>query len=215
MNNVRELLRETSDIKKRQEITEHFNSRPEDFWSLLDEIFDSSEDGYSEAKRRILDLVDFLIPRLAVQIIERAIFDADDRVRVRGLQATYRGQFDSLNAKILDMLKDSNESFEVRKWAIHILGGTDPRSYGRYLRRIMRDSKEDVAIRKEAIFALTNGPSDPTIGALCMLLGDSDADIRQAIQGVLDVGNIPVWYWDVPQDQQMVITFIEGEGIHE
>ena len=79
MNNVRELLRETSDIKKRQEITEHFNSRPEDFWSLLDEIFDSSEDGYSEAKRRILDLVDFLIPRLAVQIIERAIFDADDR----------------------------------------------------------------------------------------------------------------------------------------
>ena len=42
-----------------------------------------------------------------------------------------------------------------------------------------------------------------------------DADIRQAIQGVLDVGNIPVWYWDVPQDQQMVITFIEGEGIHE
>ncbi len=177
---MRELLLDTSDVNKRHEAIEIFNSRPEEFVSLLDDIFCPSEDGYTQEKKYVLDLVDFLIPRLGVLIVERAISDPDDRVRVRGLQATYRGQFNSLNLRVLAILKDSNEPFEVRKWAIHILGCTDPESYGRYLRRIVKDSREDTAIRKEAIFALTNSPSNPTIGALCTLLGDLNAEIRQA-----------------------------------
>ncbi|MFW9918189.1 MAG: HEAT repeat domain-containing protein [Candidatus Thorarchaeota archaeon] len=177
---MRELLLESSDISRRREITDILNSRPNEFESLLDEIFSPSEKGYSREKKQVLDFVDFLIPRLAVLVVERAVTDSDDRVRVRGLQATYRGQFNSLNGKVLDILQNSDEPFEVRKWAVHILGGTDPVSFGRYLRKIVRDSKEDIEIRKEAIFALTNSPSNPTIGALCMLLGDSDVDIRQA-----------------------------------
>ena len=177
---MRELLLSTTDINKRCEAIEIFNSKSEEFASLLDDIFKPSEDSYTQEKKQALDLVDFLIPRLAVLIVERAIADPDNRVRVRGLQATYRGQINSLNPRVLTILKDSNEPFEVRKWAIHILGSTDPKSYGRYLRKIMRDSREDPEIRKEAIFALTNSPSNPTIGALCTLLGDLNANIRQA-----------------------------------
>lgn len=177
---MRELLQEAADFSKRREITEQFNSNPEAFEALIVDVYSSTEDGYSREKKQILDIVDFLIPRLAISVIERSIVDSDQRVRVRGLQATYRGQFNSLNSQVLKILQDRKESFELRKWAIHILGGTDPLGFGRYLRNVMRDSSEDVEIRKEAIFALTNSPSDPTIGALCMLLGDADVDIRQA-----------------------------------
>jgi hypothetical protein len=175
---VRDLLLRSSDITSRQEITEYINSKPDEFESVLEEVFE--EGGYSKEKQRILDLVDFLSPRIAISTIEKAIDDGDRRVRTRGLQATYRGQFNSLNTKILRILQNREELFEVRKWAIHILGGTDPSSYGKYLRRIVRDSDEDLEIRKEAIYALTNSPSDPTIGALCMLLGNSSVEIRQA-----------------------------------
>ncbi len=180
MNSLRNLLLEADDITSRQEVTEYINSRPDEFESVLVEIFGEDQEGYSKEKQRVLDLVDFLTPRIAISVIERAINDSDRRVRTRGLQATYRGQFNSLNTKILKILQDREEPFEVRKWAIHILGGTDPIGYGRYLRKIVKNPNENLEIRKEAIYALTNSPSDPTIGALCMLLGDSDVEIRQA-----------------------------------
>ena len=180
MNNLLDLLLEANDTTKRRELTEYINSNPKEFESLLEVVFDPDEEGYSQEKQRILDLVDFLSPRLAMSIIERTIDDNDPCVRTRGLQATYRGQFNSLNSKILMLLQDKEEPFDVRKWAIHILGSTDPTGFARYLRRIVRDSDEDTEIRKEAIFALTNSPSDPTIGALCMLLGDSNVEVRRA-----------------------------------
>lgn len=177
---MHELLLNCEDANRRKEVVEHLNSNPHEFEQLVDTIFSESDMGYSDEKRIVLNLVDLLVPRLSIGIIERAIQDPVPKIRVRGLQAMYRGGFDSFNPKVLEMLEDTSESFEVRKWAIHILGRTDPRGYGRVLRGIMKDSAIDIRLRKEAIFALTNEPSDTTVGALCMLLGNSSVEVRQS-----------------------------------
>ncbi|MFW9851048.1 MAG: HEAT repeat domain-containing protein, partial [Candidatus Thorarchaeota archaeon] len=39
---------------------------------------------------------------------------------------------------------------------------------------------EDIELRKEAIFALTNNPSNETVGALCILMGNANVEIRRS-----------------------------------
>ena len=81
-----------------------------------------------------------------------------------GLKAAYRTRIDSLNSQLADILSDTVEEFEVRKWVVHILGSTDSVSYGRVLRKIARDNHEDVNLRKEAVFALTKVSDGETLG---------------------------------------------------
>ena len=178
--NVRELLLKCKDMEKRREIAEYLNSSPDEFERLLDKIFQASESKFAEDRACVLDLIDFLNDRLAIAVIKWAISDTDVKVRVKGIQAAYRGQINSLNDQIQRILSNSDEDFDVRKLAIHILGSTDPSGYGRLLRKIMKSSEEDVRLRKEAIFALTNNPSNETIGALCILLGNADVEIRRS-----------------------------------
>ncbi len=179
VNVVRELILGAQDHGRRQEIVESINESPAEFKAFLDGIFDS-EENHTEEKTLVLDLVDFLSPILGMEVVRRAISDSDRQTRIRGFQAAYRRQFDTLNRRVLEVLQDSTECFEVRKWAVHILGGTDPVEYAKYLRKIMRDPNEDVRVRKEAIYALTNASSNVTIGAFCALLGDTNVEIRQA-----------------------------------
>ena len=75
---------------------------------------------------------------------------------------------------------NKEEEFEVRKWALHILGSSDPEYYYGQIVKITRDNSEDVNIRKEAIFALTQIVNDKILGTLCTLLGNSDVEIRQS-----------------------------------
>ncbi|MFW9850470.1 MAG: hypothetical protein ACFFF4_15160, partial [Candidatus Thorarchaeota archaeon] len=153
-------------MRKRREIAEHLDSEPNEFESLLEEIFHAPEDIDTEERALVLNLLDFLNDRLAISVIQRALIYPDAKVRVKGLQAAYRRQVDSLNNKIEEILRNSEEIFTIRKLAIHILGSTDPTSFGRLLRNIMKNDDEDIELRKEAIFALTNNPSNETVGAL-------------------------------------------------
>ncbi|TFF86304.1 HEAT repeat domain-containing protein [Candidatus Thorarchaeota archaeon] len=106
-------------------------------------------------------------------------------MRIRGLQAAYRSRVDSMNPIIEQMLRDEEQDFEVRKWSVHILGTTDPRKYKRTIRRKARDASEDLNLRKEAIFALTESDDDRTLGALCALLGDTNPEIRKSVAWAL------------------------------
>jgi HEAT repeat protein len=177
---VRELLLESKDMEKRREIAERLNSNPDDFENLLEEVFQSSEDEFVEERSLVLNLIDFLSDRLAIAVIRRALGYTDAKIRVKGLQAAYRRQIDSLNDQIEELLVDSTESFAIKKLAIHILGSTDPSSFGRLLRNIMKDQEGDIELRKEAIFALTTSPSNETVGALCILLGNANVEIRRS-----------------------------------
>lgn len=180
MNTLRKILSDITDAEKRREISDYFNSNPTEFRDLLNDVFGSSDSGYTEDKRCILDLVDLLSTKLVIETVVKALADDDVRIRIKGLQATYRRQIDSLNDMILRILNNVDEPFEIRKWAVHILGGTDPVGFGRHLRQIMRNPEEDVNLRKEAIFARTNNASVETLGTLCILLGDRNSEIRQS-----------------------------------
>ena len=180
MSSLHELLLTTKDSKNRREVADSLNSDPNTFELLLEEVFQENETGYSEEKQLVLNLVDLLSDKLAIAVITRALDDSDSKVQVKGLQATYRRQVDSLNEQIFKILANSDEEFEVRKWAVHVLGGTNPIGFGRFLRKVMKNHDDDVNLRKEAIFALTNTASDETVGALCMLLGDSNIEIKRS-----------------------------------
>jgi len=180
VNSLRELLLKSEDSKNRREVADQFNANPNEFVLLLDEVFQKKSTKYGDDKLLVLNLVDLLSDKLAIGVITRALDDSKSKIQVKGLQATYRKQIDSLNEQISGLLINSDEEFEVRKWAVHILGGTDSIGYGRFLRNIMKNRDDDVNLRKEAIFALTNSPSDETVGALCMLLGDSNVDIKRS-----------------------------------
>lgn len=190
MANVLELLADIKSVSKRKETAEYINAHPDEFVSILDSVFKESsvESAY---KQNILDLIDLLSSKLAVLIFERAIVDTDTRIRVRGLQAAYRTRIDSLNPQLVGILTDAEEEFEVRKWVIHILGSTDPVSYSRILRKIARDSHEDVNLRKEAVFALTKVGDDETLGTLCALLGDSNVEMRESGAWALSNMSVP------------------------
>ena len=180
MTDVLELIAEIKMPDKRKEVAEYVNAHPDEFGDVLDSIFTGTSDDKMQSKQHILDLVDFLSAKLAIQVVERAIVDVDSQIKVRGLQAAYRTRIDSLNPQLVDILAKKEEQFEVRKWVVHILGSTDPVNYSRILRKTARDSHEDVNLRKEAVFALTKVADDETLGTFCALLGDSSVEMRES-----------------------------------
>jgi vesicle coat complex subunit len=180
VTDVLELIAGIKTPDKRKEVAEYINAHPDEFCDVLDSVFTGISDDKTKFKQHILDLIDLLSAKLAIQVIERVIVDSDSRIKVRGLQAAYRTRIDSLNPQLVDILADTEEEFEVRKWVVHILGSTDPVGYGRILRKIARDIHEDVNLRKEAVFALTKVTDDETLGTLCALLGDSSVEMRES-----------------------------------
>jgi HEAT repeat protein len=202
---VLELLADIKSIGKRKETAEYINSHPDEFVSVLDSVFKEDSVESSNYKQHILDLIDLLSVKLAVLTIERVIMDTDSQIRLRGLQAAYRIRVDSLNLQLVEILSDTEEKFEVRKWVIHILGSTDPVSYGRILRKIARDSHEDVNLRKEAVFALTKVTDDETVGTLCALLGDPSTEIRES--GAWALSNM-----SAPESINCLLASLEDES---
>lgn len=180
MTTVLDLLTDINTRDKRKEVAEYINAHPDEFGETLDSVFTDSVEDMEQSKQHILNLVDLLSAKLAIRVIEHAIADNDSRIKVRGLQAAYRTRVDSFNQQLADMLADTKEVFEVKKWIIHILGSTDPGSYGRILRKTARDMNEDLNLRKEAVFALTKVACDETLGTLCALLGDSNVEMRES-----------------------------------
>lgn len=192
-------LTENNSIERRRETADYINAHQDEFITQLDSGM------LSEHKSYILDLVDLLSPKVAVPIIERVIVDNDTKIRVRGLQAAYRARIDFLNHRLVDILTDTKEEFEIKKWVVHILGSTDPKSYGGTLRRIARDRKEDVNLRKEAVFALTKAVDEVTLGTLCLLLGDPLAEIRES--GAWALSNM-----SVPETINCLLAALEDES---
>jgi hypothetical protein len=173
---ISELLLTDLTKDRRLEIAEYINNHPKEFELVINRAF--SED--SDLKKPLLDIVDLLNSTQMVLLIEQAVLDENVLIRKRGLQAAYRTRVDSLNAYVAEILSNKEEEFEVRKWALHILGSSDPECYSGQIVKITRDSSEDVNIRKEAIFALTQIVNDKILGTLCTLLGDADVEIRQS-----------------------------------
>lgn len=180
MTDVLELLADIKTSDRRKKVAEYINAHPDEFENVLDSAFKGTSKSKIQSKQHILDVIDLLNTKLAIEVIKRAIDDVDSRIKVRGLQAAYRTRVDSLNPQLIDMLGNKDELFEVRKWVVHILGSTDSAGHGRTLRRLARDDKEDVNLRKEAIFALTKVTDDETLGTLCVLLGDQNVEIRES-----------------------------------
>ena len=180
MTDVLELIADIETPDKRKKVAEYINAHPDEFGEVLDSVFTDTSDDKIQSKQHILDLIDILSAKLAIQVIERVVVDSDSRIKVKGLQAAYRTRVDSLNPQFVDILADKEEEFEARKWVVHILGSTDPVGYGRILRKTARDIHEDVNLRKEAVFALTKVNDDETLGTLCALLGDSSVEMRES-----------------------------------
>ena len=176
MTELSELLLNKLTKDRRLEIAEYIGNHPEEFEKVLNHAFSEK----SELKKPLLDIVDLLSGTKMILIIEQAVLDEDALIRKRGLQAAYRTRVDSLNVQVSEILSNKEEEFEVRKWALHILGSSDPEYYTDQIVKITRDNSEDVSIRKEAIFALTQMVNDKTLGTLCTLLGNSDVEIRQS-----------------------------------
>ena len=176
MTELSELLLNKLTKDRRHEIAEYINTHPEEFEKVLNHAF--SED--SELKKPLLDIVDLLNGTQMILVIEHAVLDDDVLIRRCGLQAAYRTRVDALNVQVSEILSNKEEEFEVRKWALHILGSSDPEYYYGQIVKITRDNSEDVNIRKEAIFALTQIVNDKILGTLCTLLGNSDVEIRQS-----------------------------------
>ncbi|MFX1604897.1 MAG: HEAT repeat domain-containing protein [Promethearchaeota archaeon] len=205
MTDVLELLAGIKTADRRKEIAEYINGHPDEFEDILDSTFKGTSENTMQSKQHIIDMVDLLSAKLAIQVIERAIEDTDSRIKVRGLQAAYRTRVDSLNPQLIDILENRNEQFEVRKWAVHILGSTDSASYSRVLRKLARDGREDVDLRKEAVFALTKITDDETLGTLCVLLGDQNAEIRES--GAWALSNI-----SAPESINCLLAALEDES---
>ncbi len=176
MTNLSRLLQESGTPEKRRIIADYIHDHSHEFESLLGSSFESDDD----LKEHILDIVDLLNSTLMVRVIEKAVMDDDVQTRIRGLQAAYRSRVDSVNVHVAQILMAEEEEFEARKWALHILGSTDPDYYSQLIRKMARDCSEDIRLRKEAVFALTKIVNDKTLGTLCTLLGDSNVEIRQS-----------------------------------
>jgi hypothetical protein len=189
---ILELLTETRTGDRLHEIADYINSHPEEFTKALTKVFDDkASSDVAVLKQRFLDVVDLLPHKYSIPILEKSIDDTDVRVRIRSLQAAYRTRVESLNSQVLGILENTSEEFEVRKWAVHILGSSDPRSYGGLLRKLARNSSDDIRVRKEAVYALTKVLEGESIGALCALLGDSEVEIRRSGAWALSSMNSP------------------------
>jgi hypothetical protein len=171
-----ELLQDSNTPDKRRTIVEYIHNHSDEFENVIESSF--SED--TVLKGHLLDLVDLLSSTLMVRVIEKAVMDVDTQTKIKGLQAAYRTRVDSVNTYVEQILTSSEEAFEARKWALHILGSTDPNYYSRQIMKIARNTSEDIQLRKEAVFALTKIVNDKTLGTLCMLLGEPNAEMRQA-----------------------------------
>jgi len=171
-----ELLLKGTTQERRDEIIEYIHNHPKEFEQVLNAAFSTQ----ANLKQPLLDFVDLLNGTPMVQVIEQAIMDDDIQIRKRGLQAAYRTRVDSLNLHVIEILSNPKEAFEARKWALHILGSTDPDYYGRHIVKITRDNSESTDLRKEAIFALTKIVNDKILGTLCALLGNPDVEIRRS-----------------------------------
>jgi HEAT repeat protein len=171
-----ELLRTNTSLESRHEVADYISNHPEEFEEVVGQVFSEETD----LKKVLLNFADLLNGPQLILVIERAVLDTNTRIRRQGLQAAYRTRVDSLNTTMAEILSNNDEEFEVRKWALHILGSTDPDYYSSQIMKLTRDSSEDVNIRKEAIFALTQIVNDKTLGTLCTLLGDSNVEIRQS-----------------------------------
>lgn len=205
MKDVLELLADIKTSDKRKEVAEYINAHPDEFGDVLDSTFTGTSDEKMKSKQHILDLVDLLSAKLAIQVIKRAIVDVDSRIKVRGLQAAYRTRVDSLNPQLVGILVNKEEQFEVRKWVVHILGSTDPAGFGRILRKMARNSNEDVNLRKEAVFALTKVADDETLGTLCILLGDTNVEMRES--GAWALSNM-----SAPESINCLLAALEDES---
>ncbi|TFG15330.1 HEAT repeat domain-containing protein [Candidatus Thorarchaeota archaeon] len=159
---------------------EYINNHPSEFRQILEQAFDERSEECEVYKHRLLDVVDYIEPKSAIEVVGRALGDSAEKTRIRGLKAAYRRQMDPLIPEVLGILNDKNEDFEARKWAIHILGSIDPDAFGKTLRNLARTSRENIQLRSEAIFSLTNDASDKNLGALCALLGDPISKIRHS-----------------------------------
>ncbi|MHA1771206.1 MAG: HEAT repeat domain-containing protein [Candidatus Thorarchaeota archaeon] len=158
---------------------EYISEHEAQFVEELGRLF-GADDTYTKTKQFILDIVDHLPDRAAIEIIRLAIRDRNPRLHLKGLQALYRSRLDILNSEVAEILDLQDAEFESKKWVLHILASTDPQRHGRRIRRIARDKRVDVNLRREAIFALTNVADDESIGTLCAVLGDPDEEVRQA-----------------------------------
>jgi len=176
MSSLSKLLQNSNTPDKRRIAVEYIHNHGDEFEKVLDSSFLDDND----LKKHILNLVDLLSSTLMVRVIEKAVMDNDTQIRIKGLQAAYRTRVDSVNTQVVQILTTPEEEFEARKWALHILGSTDPNYYSRQIMSIARDTSEDVRLRKEAVFALTKIVNDKTLGTLCMLLGESSLEMRQA-----------------------------------
>ncbi|MFW9804408.1 MAG: HEAT repeat domain-containing protein [Candidatus Thorarchaeota archaeon] len=189
---ILELLSQPRAANRLREVADYINTHPEEFTEAISEVFGNNKQKDAlNLKQRFLDVVDFLPHKYSIPILERAINDADSKVRVRGLQAAYRTRVESLNSQALEILENREEEFEVRKWAVHILGSSDPESYGKVLRKLARNSSDDIRVRKEAVYALTKVLDDESVGALCALLGDPEIEIRRSGAWALSSMNAP------------------------
>lgn len=189
MKSVLIALRESSDREARRECIDYINSHADDFEMLLMDVFGT--EGTETEKVAVMGIVDMLMPRLAVAVIRRALCEEEPKIRVMALKAAYRQRVDEMNSIVLNILLDTNETFEARKWALHILATTDSTLYGRAIRAIAKDHNEDVDLRREAIFALTSIADDESRGVLCTILGDPNADIRASAAWALSKINSP------------------------
>jgi hypothetical protein len=171
-----ELLLKGTSPERTSEIVEYIHNHPKEFEQVLNAAFSKQ----ANLKQPLLDLADLLNGTLMVQIIEKSIMDDDIQIRKRGLQAAYRTRVDSLNLYVVEILSNPKEEFDARKWALHILGSTDPDYYSGHIVKIARNNSGNTDLRKEAIFALTNIVNDKILGTLCALLGDPDVEIRRS-----------------------------------
>ncbi|MHA1769720.1 MAG: HEAT repeat domain-containing protein [Candidatus Thorarchaeota archaeon] len=178
MKDLMNMLANAGTPERNKDVAERLNGQPTETLALLDTVFKT--DSNLDLKHKVLDLADFLSSKLAVATVERAIIDGDFKIRVRALQVAYRLRIDALNDKMTEILVNPRLDFEMRKWALHVLASTDITNQGRLLREIARRQDEDLELRREAIFALTNAVSDEALGTLCALLGDVNEEIRRS-----------------------------------
>ncbi|MFX1367242.1 MAG: HEAT repeat domain-containing protein [Promethearchaeota archaeon] len=181
MTSILEKLAEAKRPNEKRELAEYISSHLNEFEEIVIKVFNSETNNDARPqKQQILDLIDYLPSKISVPVLEKAIVDADPKIRVKTLQVTYRTRMDCLTSQVSEILTDVNEEFEVRKWAVHILSSCDPESFGKPLRKLAKNPDEDIRIRKEAVYALTKVTDDETIGALCALLGDSQVELRRS-----------------------------------
>ncbi|MBD3407501.1 MAG: hypothetical protein GF411_15400 [Candidatus Lokiarchaeota archaeon] len=188
MMTLRDIIKDSDRPDEVRHIAEYVNAHQDEFIAFVRETFD---EGTEESKNLILNLIDYITEQLAISVIEHAIEDSSDQIRIRGLKSAYRIRVESLNNRLAEYIEDQDLPFEVQKWSVHILASTDPRAYGKQLRKMARDTSMDLRIRKEIIYALTNVSDDETIGTFCTLLGDANPEIRQAGAWALSRVSVP------------------------